>query len=475
MNKKISISILIFLFVVLLITSIYAAPTAPSITTNQPTDVGTLTATLNATIADDGNENCSIWFEFGKTTSYGNESYAMGTIHQIVRDEGDNVSDSSRGFIGDSLGIGPNPDTPISSSIEFTPIFGGYNQVKINKIMVHTAGPTHVGDTYTASVDVYINIGESDTVYGEGTKVISDWKPDWKDGWQEVTFNASNSYVLTNNTTYEIEFITNNIDDDGNSDSLKLYTDTSATSVKFCQVVGYNEYGDISFLYDSEGNTGDIFEFNIQSFLPFAFAYGVESGMEYHYRAVINNTNSTVYGSDVMFHTCPPDNVTNQTWSLASGTLDLTLNWTKGNYSDYTLIRRDADDYPDSITDGTLVYNNTGNGTVDTGLDQAYLYTFWAYNSSWNCYSDPVYLNWSASWLNEISCNPKRPSRSLINFSCRINTSGLSSLSYEWPFFSIRLYEPFLDWNKKPGLSLLKSSSSIRFIPALSFIMTVFM
>jgi len=79
---------------------------------------------------------------------------------------------------------------------------------------------------------------------------------------------------------------------------------------------------------------------------------------------------------------------------------DLTLNWTKGNYSDYTLIRRSSDSYPSSVTDGTLVYNNTGNGTVDTSLDQAYLYTFWAYNSTENVYSDPVFLNWSASWLD---------------------------------------------------------------------------
>ena len=126
---------------------------------------------------------------------------------------------------------------------------------------------------------------------------------------------------------------------------------------------------------------------------------GLSPSTTYHYRSVAENSDGISYGSDMTFR-MPPDPVTNQTRSFSLGTLDLTLNWTKGNYSDYTLIRRDSDSYPSSVTDGTLVYNNTGNGTIDTSLDQAYLYTFWAYNSTWNSYSSPVYLNWTASWLN---------------------------------------------------------------------------
>jgi len=146
----------------------------------------------------------------------------------------------------------------------------------------------------------------------------------------------------------------------------------------------------ITVVYDGY-STGDSFSEEVT---------GLSPSTTYHYRSVANNTDGESYGSDMTFRTMPPDSVTNQTWRLSSGTLDLTLNWTKGNYSDYTLIRRDSDSYPSSVTDGTLVYNNTGNGTIDTSLDQAYLYTFWAYNSTWNSYSDPVFLNWSASWLN---------------------------------------------------------------------------
>jgi hypothetical protein len=95
-----------------------------------------------------------------------------------------------------------------------------------------------------------------------------------------------------------------------------------------------------------------------------------------------------------------PDGITNDSAVFDTGDQELVLNWTKGNCSDYTLIRRSSVSYPTSITDGTLVYNDTGVGTEDTGLTAAYLYTAWAYNSTWDRYSEPLYFNWTASWLN---------------------------------------------------------------------------
>lgn len=56
--------------------------TVPNVTTNDVTEIGTTTVTLNGYLNDDGNASCIVWFEWGLTTEYGNS-----TVNQTV-DEG---------------------------------------------------------------------------------------------------------------------------------------------------------------------------------------------------------------------------------------------------------------------------------------------------------------------------------------------------------------------------------------------------
>ena len=132
---------------------------------------------------------------------------------------------------------------------------------------------------------------------------------------------------------------------------------------------------------------------------------GLTPGTTYHYRAWASNSDGRTNGSDMTFHTMPPDPVTNETWEFNAVTQNLTITWTRGNYSDYTLIRKSSTGFPTSITDGTLVYNNTGEAAIDTGITTAYAYTLWAYNSTWNSYSSPVYLQTKFSYINVYSEN----------------------------------------------------------------------
>jgi hypothetical protein len=70
-------------------------------------------------------------------------------------------------------------------------------------------------------------------------------------------------------------------------------------------------------------------------------------------------------------------------------TTQINLSWVKHIGDDKTLIRWRSDAYPTSVTNGTLLYNNTGTSTIQTGLssgDTRY-YSAWGWNSTGNIYS----------------------------------------------------------------------------------------
>ncbi len=104
---------------------------------------------------------------------------------------------------------------------------------------------------------------------------------------------------------------------------------------------------------------------------------GLSPGTVYHYRAVGTTGAGTGYGSDVTFTTAP---MPPTFFSATGGATQNTLNWTKGTGADKTYIRRKTGSYPSSISDGTLVYNNTGTNFVDSPLvnGTTYYYTAWS-------------------------------------------------------------------------------------------------
>jgi len=56
-----------------------SSPSAPVVETNASTNTNTTASTLNGYLRSaSGETNCSTWFEWGKTTSYGNTTYATG-------------------------------------------------------------------------------------------------------------------------------------------------------------------------------------------------------------------------------------------------------------------------------------------------------------------------------------------------------------------------------------------------------------
>lgn len=75
------------------------------------------------------------------------------------------------------------------------------------------------------------------------------------------------------------------------------------------------------------------------------------------------------------------------------------ITWVKNSAADTTMIRRKPDSYPTGLTDGTEVYNSTGesyiDGDVTSGND--YYYKAWSFNITYNLFSttfaqDHIYL-----------------------------------------------------------------------------------
>jgi len=105
---------------------------------------------------------------------------------------------------------------------------------------------------------------------------------------------------------------------------------------------------------------------------------GLTPGELYYYRGQASNSAGTGTGSGDTFLTHP-----NPAYAVSAtpGNGQVVLAWTKGTGTDKTMIRSSTTGYPDTPTDGTEVYFNTGATETDVGLvnGTTYYYSIWAY------------------------------------------------------------------------------------------------
>jgi len=164
-------------------------------------------------------------------------------------------------------------------------------------------------------------------------------------------------------------------------------------------------------------------------------------GTMYHYRGVANNSNSTVYGSDIGFLTKPnsPSGLSVQANSSDANY----LTWTMGTGGNYTVIERNTISSW-SRGSGTVIYNGTGVFCEDNDLspDTVYYYQAWHYvkwysrSITYQQYSD---LNSSDSastyGLPTITllspANNSEQDYSLTNMSITITGDGIFNYSIE--------------------------------------------
>ena len=366
----------------------------PTVTTNDATNIGTTTATLNGNLIDDAGEACTVWFEYGKTTSYGyktsnqskqtgeefNEgitSLDPGTLYHY-RAVANNVNSTSYG--SDKYFL----TKPVPPSLSVTILSN--SSLNISWVKGTGANSTYVEGN--ASGQTVWDLGEGIPIYnGSGTyfedtglgRATTYYYQAWS--YAEWTVNPTLHQWSEYDSDYgyteaDAPIVTTNISTSVEESTATLYGYLNYAGDEACNVrFEYGTNTSYGYVTDNQSKTaGEEFNEGITSLDP---------GTLYHYRAVAENSNAASYGSDIVFLTKPfePTNLTATAYSLSQ----INLTWTKGNGTNNTYIIRKTTAYPSNRSDGSIIYNGTGTSYSDTSLSASttYYYRLWSY-SEWN-------------------------------------------------------------------------------------------
>jgi len=149
---------------------------------------------------------------------------------------------------------------------------------------------------------------------------------------------------------------------------------------------------------------------------------GLSISTHYYYAVWTYKEYSHLYSEghaqdDAWTYPQPPQDV-DYTLESSGTTANLTITWTKGQGADKTVIRKSANSFPSSPSDGILVYNGTGESYTDVNIDQMWYYRLWSYNEESGLYSEGVNLTFFACWLN---CYNETTGEAISNWSVFIS------------------------------------------------------
>jgi len=127
-----------------------------------------------------------------------------------------------------------------------------------------------------------------------------------------------------------------------------------------------------------------------------------EFGTTYYWRVLAESTIS--FYSPIYYFTTTPTYVPEPPYNIETDvdlpTNSLNISWIKGKRADYTLVVKKEGAYPSNYTDGTLLYNGTGNYYNDTNFISGWKYRLWSYNATGNYYSSPANADYGALDIN---------------------------------------------------------------------------
>lgn len=153
-------------------------------------------------------------------------------------------------------------------------------------------------------------------------------------------------------------------------------TDLAACTLATCNCTSYNFTTPwVNDTYE----TGDT---------PYVDLSGLTAATTYYYCAQINNDHNCACGGQLSFTTSAApvadDTSTPSNLKGIARPTEISLFWTKGTGMTYTLIRGKIGGYPNSINDGTQVYNDTQTSVVWQGLISGTTYYFraWGYSGT---------------------------------------------------------------------------------------------
>lgn len=222
----------------------------------------------------------------------------------------------------------------------------------------------------------------SSGIWGIKNQIVYYEWGDWSDWWV-MSMPVEDFAPPTSFTTSTFNDTAINLSWTKNSNATHTYITRKLGSYPDNRSDGTNIYNDTGTSYDDTG---------------------LNIGSHYYYRAWSYNStvNSfTVSYSSTNGYTKPgtPEDL----HDTNSGLITIDFEWTKGvNATNSVIIMNETGytNYPNSITNGTSKYNNTGSSTQITGLsaNTTYYFSIWSYNPASN-FNSPSYVSDDATTL----------------------------------------------------------------------------
>ena len=342
----------------------------PVVSTFDATGVEENNATLNGFLDYDGGENCTVWFECGKDTTYG---------YETIISEISSLSDFSYNLL--ALDTAWENDTGVNAYVaacteNYTKVAHKYNSFsgKPEQVTFYI----YRGGLPNGTIYCRVRYVSNDTICAEDTKDASTLLP----GDQYYTFVFSDCPIMDNEDIFV---------------SVEYY---NATSVDILSFLGHTGGSLWRYPFFS-----DWYEFPNTLYHQFKYTT-LSPGTLYHYRAIANNSIGTSYGDDKAFLTKPYP-PTDLIVSNTSVYYELNISWDKGIGSNNTIVERNSSGMTSwSRGEGIEVYNGSGASFDDTGLSdgvtyyyQAWSYSEWTYNPTVHQWSDD-YVSSNNTTLN---------------------------------------------------------------------------
>ncbi len=367
---------------------------SPTVTTNSSTGIEETNVTLQGYLSSNGGEACTVRFEYGTTSDYGtNTSNQTKNSGQEYSEEITGLTEGQlyhyRAYANNTAGSNTGSDmtlltkpevptnlqaqTNSSSLIYLTwTTADGANNTYIERNTAADWARSTGSEVYNGSLSSYENTGLTDGT----TYYYQAWSyTNWSDLHQYSDDNDS-----AFNTTKHVPTLT------GESPSNQT---TNVNPLPTCSITVNDLDGDNMDLTWYSNSSGPWVVFGSNTSVSNGTYYQTNSNFSsynttYYWNVTVNDSNDT-NNSDIFWFTIrkhylpdPPNSFT----ATVNSSTELYLSWSKGTNTSFTRIQRKTSGYPNSISDGTNIYNDTGSSYSDTGRSEGttYYYRAWSYN-----------------------------------------------------------------------------------------------
>ena len=381
-----------------------------NVTTNASTSVSFNSAVLHGFMIDDGGETCTVWFEYGKTVGFGtNTSNQQANSTENFSATISNLDSATKYYF---RAVSQNSNaTSYGATLNFTT---GVNPIPDISNEDPSNNSYYIAKNPTISVQVNDSTGDNITVN------FYNWSDDSLLGTDTLNANGTAStiwYDLVSNATYKWYVKAYNPDVGGatNNTSAVFFFHTQNVSPPTGASLFVYNHSTINVTWTDGSNCTQTLIVYKAGGIPTDPSDGTlqnESDASSPL-SITGLTGDTAYGFRVWGYNVSTKHISVDSWSDTATTYPgppssftatsvnatiINLTWVKGSGSDKTVIYYNTTTFPNTPSNGTLCYNNTGVGDDITGLspNTTYYFSAWSWGNS-KSHLSVVYVTASAN------------------------------------------------------------------------------